>query len=288
MSLIRDQIPEAEVGSLPNGLRFDEPDDLMQRWMALRGDMSTEDDTIDIFDVIGADFFGDGVDDKQIAAALGKRSGQEIRVRINSPGGDVFAGLGIYNLFRNHNAKVVMEITGIAASAASIIAMAGDEIVMGDGSMMMIHNAWGMSIGNKSDHRQTADMLDKVDGQMVGIYVGRTGIEDAEIVAMMDNETFLTHTEAVEKKFADSVNAEIKCFVTAKASNDKNPLIEQRRIERGLGRIGVPRSQRQQIAALIMNGEATRDAGNSNAARDAGTREASDLMTRLAAEIGKL
>ncbi|EPJ5267720.1 head maturation protease, ClpP-related, partial [Providencia stuartii] len=103
---------------------------------------ASSDNTISVLDVIGEDFWGEGVTAKRISAALRAIGNQDVVVNINSPGGDMFEGLAIYNLLRAHNGKVTVNILGIAASAASVIAMAGDEIRMGRGAFLMIHNCW--------------------------------------------------------------------------------------------------------------------------------------------------
>lgn len=278
MSLIRNDIPAVNVNSLMalHEVAWEVPDDVVGRWLNL-ANVQASSDTIDIFDIIGEDWFG-GISDTFIADRLQASSGRDIKVRINSPGGDVFAGLSIYNLLRDHNAKVTVEVTGLAASSASIIAMAADEIIMAEGSMMMIHNAWGMAVGNTHDMVETSQLLAKIDGQLAGIYAARTGIEEGEIMTMMNAETFMTHGEAVERSFADSVNAEHKVAVHA-SSKDKNPLKEQRRIERALGHMGVPRSQRSGIVSQILEGTAPRDAGDAKAVRDAGTQ--SEVITLM-------
>src|SRR5690606_40681426 len=102
---------------------------------------------------------------------------QDITVRINSPGGDMFEGIAIYNLLRAHPAKVTVEGLGWAASAASIIAMAGDEIRMGLGSFMMVHTAWGIVIGNRHDMRDAATLFDRFDAAIADIYQARTGMK---------------------------------------------------------------------------------------------------------------
>lgn len=127
----------------------------------------------------------------------------EILLRINSLGGDVFDGIAIYNDLLDHPARVSVEITGIAASIASIIAMAGDEIAIADNGFMMIHNAWTIALGDRNEFRAVADILERIDGSLAGTYAARTGAAKEEISAMMDAETWMTGVEAVEAKFAD-------------------------------------------------------------------------------------
>src|SRR5690606_3204451 len=124
-------------------------------------------------------------------------------------GGDMFEGIAIYNLLRAHKAKVKIEVMGWAASAASIIAMAGDEIVMGLGTFMMVHNAWGVVIGNRHDMRDTADLFDGFDSAIVDIYQARTGQDRDAIEKLMDAETFMGPSEAMENGFADRVDNDL-------------------------------------------------------------------------------
>lgn len=127
-------------------------------------------------------------------------------VRINSPGGNVFAGHAIYNILRRVDAEVVVTIDGIAASAASVIAMAGDRIISAKNGMLMIHNAWTWAIGNSKELRKTADLLDQIQKTLVAVYQDKTGLPKDEIVAMLDEETWLTADEMLEKKFIDQID----------------------------------------------------------------------------------
>lgn len=157
-----------------------------------------------IYDFIGSDFFGDGVTAKGIKAELDELGlVSDIVVRINSPGGNVWDGVSIFNLLKNHEAQVHVEIDGLAASAASCIAMAGDLITMNEGSMMMIHNPWMLAMGDAGDMRKAADMLDKITSEFAGIYERRTGQSHDEVLQLMDAETWFTADEAISAGFAD-------------------------------------------------------------------------------------
>lgn len=133
-----------------------------------------------------------------------------ITIRINSGGGSAFAGLAIFELIRAHGAAVTVRIDGVAASAASIIAMAGDKIVMGTGAMMMIHNPWTRAEGNAKELREAADMLDRVGESLVNVYTARTGKSRDELKAMLDQSTWMTADEAVANGFADEVDRKTK------------------------------------------------------------------------------
>lgn len=161
--------------------------------------------TLTVYDVIGADFFGNGITAQSVQEALdGDYS--DITLRVNSPGGDAFAGVAIYNLLRAQGKPVNVIVDGLAASAASIIAMAGDSITMGTGSMMMIHPAQGMALGDAKEVREFAETLDKVSDSIADIYVQRTANSKKAVTDMMNAETWMNATEAQDKGFASSVS----------------------------------------------------------------------------------
>lgn len=159
---------------------------------------------------IGESFWSEGITAKQFKddlKALGDKV-TDIDVRINSGGGDVFDGRTIYNLLVQHKARKTVYVDALAASIASLIAMAGDEIVMGDGAFIMIHNAWGVSIGNGAEMRRVADLLDSVSGTLIDTYAKRTKMPRDEIVSLMDAETWMPAAEAVDRGFADKMAEE--------------------------------------------------------------------------------
>ncbi|EFC2108642.1 peptidase [Escherichia coli] len=157
---------------------------------------------ISIYEEIG----GFGITAKQFAEdlkALGDVS--HIDLRIHSPGGDVFEGIAIYNLLRNHPAEITVYIDGVAASMASVVAMAGDRVVMPENAMMMIHKPWGISGGNAGDMRDYADLLDKVETVLVPAYARKTGKSAQEITAMLEDETWMDGKECLKHGFADEL-----------------------------------------------------------------------------------
>ena len=135
--------------------------------------------------------------------ALGDVS--EITVRINSFGGDVFDGVAIYSRLIDSGANIIVFIDGIAASAASVIAMAGREIHIAEAGFVMIHDAWAFAIGNAADLRKTAARLEAVSEQIAGIYQRRTGQELAKIREFMADETEFNAEQAVEFGFATDI-----------------------------------------------------------------------------------
>ncbi|MEU4781035.1 head maturation protease, ClpP-related [Micromonospora sp. NPDC023633] len=128
-----------------------------------------------------------------------------IRLHINSRGGDVFEGVAIANVLRQHRAKVIVHVDGLAASAASVIAMAGDEVVMGVGSQMMIHDGWGVCIGNADEMTKAAGMLASVSDSIASTYAARAGGKAEDWRALMQAETWYTADEAVAARLADRV-----------------------------------------------------------------------------------
>lgn len=164
-----------------------------------------------LYGPIGQDWFGDGVTAKQFAddlKALGAVT--TIDLRINSEGGDVFAGQAMYSLLTQHNAKVACHIDGLAASAASFVAMAGDTIEIAEGGFLMVHNAWTICMGDADALEKQATMLRAVNGTIAAIYVARTKNKVADVKAWMDAETWFSGADAVKNGFADRIIENMK------------------------------------------------------------------------------
>jgi ATP-dependent Clp protease protease subunit len=158
-----------------------------------------------IYEDVGSGWFG-GVSAKQFAEdlkALGDVS--VINVHINSYGGEVFDGVAIYTQLKNHPAKVISHIDGVAASIASVIAMAGDSVTMGRGTRMMIHNPSAGVIGQATDLREIANLLDEIGKDIAGFYAARGGKDVAHWLALMEAETWYSAQEAVDAGLADAV-----------------------------------------------------------------------------------
>lgn len=271
------KLPEVKAFERPSGLEWDAPSDALARWEPLAAEVD-DPATISLYDVIGEDWFsGDGWTAKRMAGVLRAIGARDVTVNINSPGGDMFEGLAIYNLLREHPAKVTVRVMGIAASAASVIAMAGDEVLMGAGTFLMIHNAWGVVIGNRNDMRAAADIFEKFDASMADIYVARTGQKAAAIAEMMDAETYITAKEAVSGGFADAVTD----LPAASASAGLSPeLAAKRRVEALLAKQGVPRSERRSMLREL--------SGTHDAAGDATPRAGDDLTASLRSLLSTL
>lgn len=180
----------------------------LERWNRSIRAASDDEHSISIYDAIGYDpWSGEGVTTKRIAAALRSLKGADVTVNINSPGGDMFEGLAIYNLLREYSGKVSVKVLGLAASAASIIAMAGDEIRIARSGFLNIHNCWVVALGNRHDLQAMIGTLEPFDLAMAEIYATRTGSELAAMQQLMDADTWLNGSAAVEQGFADDLLA---------------------------------------------------------------------------------
>ena len=177
-----------------------------------------------IYDGIGADFWGDGVTAKGFAKELKDLGAiSKLTVRINSGGGDVWDGIAIYEAIARHPAAKTVVVDGLAASIASVIAMAGDEIKIAPAGFMMIHNAWSFSMGDANALRRAADLLDSVSGQMAGIYVSRTRNDEKKVRDWMDAETWFDAEAAVKAGFADQKSDDVmKVAASCDLSRFKN------------------------------------------------------------------
>lgn len=157
-----------------------------------------------IYGDIGESWWGESISANDVKNALDGIEAKKIDVHINSYGGDVFDGVSIYNQLKNHEAEVTVYVDGLAASAASLIAMAGDKIVMNTGSQLMIHEASTFAYGNKNDIQKTLGALESIDKSIVDIYMTRYTGEREEIETMLTGETWFTSNEAVDIGLADA------------------------------------------------------------------------------------
>jgi ATP-dependent Clp endopeptidase proteolytic subunit ClpP len=171
-----------------------------------------EDDTttcgeLYLYDAIGSDWYG-GIGAKDVVQAVKEieaAGASKLNIFINSPGGDVFEGTAIYNALARFKGTKHVTVDGLAASAASYIAMVGDTITTAFNAMWMIHHPWGLVIGNATQMRETAEMLDKVGGTLIDTYARRTKQSVDDLRAWMDAETWMTAAEAKDRGFTDTV-----------------------------------------------------------------------------------
>ncbi|MBP2459595.1 MULTISPECIES: head maturation protease, ClpP-related [unclassified Rhizobium] len=195
-----------EKFSRPQGFKYEPDQPLAAAFRARSGVESGDRPTISMFDFIG----DEGFSDARMAAALRTIGADtDVTVEINSPGGDYFQGVAIFNMLARHRGKVTVHIMGIAASAASLVAMAADRVLIPSNGEIMIHKAWGITVGNSDDHSSTIETLKHLDQAMAETYAKRAGREPAEMLRMMAKNsgdgTYLRGQAAVDIGLADAL-----------------------------------------------------------------------------------
>lgn len=247
------------------------PPEAFDRWNAgIQAADGIGANVITMYDVIGQDYWsGGGVTVKRVDAALRSIGNQDVEVHINSPGGDMFEGISIYNRLLEHPGAVTVKVFGLAASAASIIAMAGQERLIGPASFLMIHNCWVLAVGNRHDLADAAKFLEPFDAAMASVYAERSGSDQAEIAQWMDAETWMAGAQAQERGFATGIlsAADVKEDVaTSEQARASNAL---RQAEIALCRSGCTRNEARSLLNKIK--------GTPGAAHDDPTPGAGDL-----------
>lgn len=245
----RQGMPKALKSRPTANVRFDVPESSIKLWDSTIKAQAAG-NVIEVFDVIGEDYWtGEGVTAKYVAAKLREFGGADVDVYINSPGGDMFEGLAIYNLLRDYAGDVNVKVIGMAASAASVIGMAGDNVEIGSSAFFMIHNAWTMAAGNRHDFRAMADYLEPFDAAMTDIYAARTGIKGAELTALLDAETWIQGKDAVAQGFADDLLASDKVL-----HDNADNASAAARLDRALAQAGMTRSERRKLLSEVKQG----------------------------------
>lgn len=275
-------LPKVLALSRP-GVRSDVTPKALERWnphLRAADDDKDSETSISILDAIGEDFWGNGVTANRIAAALRQIGPRSVTVNINSPGGDFWEGVTIYNLLREHPGAVNVRILGTAASAASIIAMAGDEIRIGRAASLMIHNTWVLSAGDRHSLREVADWLEPFDDAAVDVYATRTGQKPAAISQMLDAETWLMGKAAVAKGFADDLlQSDLVDQSSAKAAADTGPRAE-RKFDILAARAGLTKRASRDILADLKSGKPGAAPSGTPGAADI-TQEVRNLLAKL-------
>ncbi|WEE76625.1 Clp protease ClpP [Comamonas testosteroni] len=247
------KLPEIRADHRLAKAGFDLRPDAVDRWepavCAKAGDDAEA--SISIYDSIGENWEGTGITSKRISAALRSIGAKDVVVNINSPGGDFFEGMAIYNLLREHQGKVTVRVLGVAASVASVIAMAGDEILIGDGAFFMIHNAWAVAVGNRHDMMDSAKLLEPFDAAMAALYAHQTGISAAEAATMMDKETWIGAQQAVDDGFATGLLPSSEITKSTQASTKSKPLAL---IEASMAKAGISRHSRRDTFKALFSG----------------------------------
>ena len=169
----------------------------------MRLETNPEAQTIDMRGPIG-DFDG-GISADDFRDCLKEHAGADVTIHLNSEGGSVSDGLAMYNAIMQHEGKVTIHIDTLAASIATVIASAADEVIINSNAKYMIHRCWTVAMGNCKDFRSTADVMELMDKDIAAAYSERTGKDEAELLAMMDAETWMDADEALAQGFVDSV-----------------------------------------------------------------------------------
>jgi ATP-dependent Clp protease, protease subunit len=233
------RIANLTTGFLPSALARWDP--------SIRAEADAEDaSVIEILDPIGYDpWSGGGVTAKGISVSLKALNGAPANVVINSPGGDAFEGFAIYNLLRDYAGDVNVKVVGVAASAASYIAMAGDNIQIARAAFYMVHNTWVVAMGNRNDLRDYADTLEPFDMAMADIYAARTGLDIDAVAKMMDKETWIGGADAVKQGFADDL---LPADKVSKQSDDATKARSAAyKLDAALAKAGLARAERREI-----------------------------------------
>lgn len=244
-------LPGAPTGRPGASVRSEILPRAFERWnpgVKAAGESNEAERSISIYDAIGYDYWtGEGVTARRVAAALRSMGPGPVTVNVNSPGGDVFEGLAIYNLLREHDGEVTVKVLGLAASAASFIAMAGDKVQIARAGFLMIHNSWVIASGNRNDMREIADWLEPFDAAMADIYATRTGLDAKAVAKLMDAESWIGGAAAVEQGFADELLASDQIGkADAKAQANAS-----RRVEAALRASGLPKSEAMRLISEI-------------------------------------
>jgi len=247
-------LPVAPMGRPSASVRSEILPRAFERWnpgLRAAAAEGEEDRSISIYDAIGYDYWtGEGVTSRRVAAALRTLGAGPVTVNVNSPGGDMFEGLAIYNLLREHKGDVTVKVLGVAASAASVIAMAGDNVQIARAAFFMVHNSWVVAAGNRNDLREIADWLEPFDAAMADIYVAHTGADAKAIAKLMDAESWIGGSAAVEQGFADELLASDQV-----AQGDaKAHAHAARRLEAALRASGLPKSEAMRLISEFKSG----------------------------------
>lgn len=255
-------------------IRWEVPARAMEKWDRTIRAKQSDGEVINIYSTIGEYGDGNGMTAKIVSAILRRAEGKPVAVNINSGGGDFFEGLAINTLLAEYEGDVTVNVVGLAASAASVVAMAGDKINIADSAFFMIHNAWTIAMGNKNDFGQIVDMLSKFDESMAKLYAKKTGKTEKEIRKMMDDETWIQGADALEMNFAHALLGSDKIDKDEDLEYANNAV---RRVDIELAKAGMPRSERRALLQEIKKG--TQDA--TDPTQDAGTKELTDALAQL-------
>ncbi|WP_085664712.1 head maturation protease, ClpP-related [Pseudomonas sp. B5(2017)] len=235
------------------GLRSEMSPRALEKWNpAIQAAVENTSDTITVYGVIGEDWYGEGVTLKRIDAALRSIGEKDVTVYINSPGGDMFEGIAIYNRLKEHSHKVTTKVLGMAASAASIIYLAGSDRQVASSAFLMIHNCWTFLAGNRHYLRDVADDMQEFDAAMADLYAETSGQAVDDMAELMDDETFIRGKRAVELGLATSVLSSTE--ITERESEESTQSNALKAMDVALAKAGMPRSSRRELFANFKSG----------------------------------
>lgn len=240
------KLPAISARAPGAGVEWDPPVAARQHWTPVKA--AREDErTLNIFGEIGERWDGEGVTDRYVAAVLRRMGAGPVTINVNSPGGDFFTGAAIYNQLREHEGDVTVNVLGLAASAASVIAMGSDTLRVARAGFLMIHNSWGIVMGNRHDMEDAAALFGQFDGAMAAVYAERSSVARAQVEAWMDKDTFFNGEEAVKHGLADSLLA------SDEVEDDDEPAARAayRRVDMELAQKGIPRAERRALLAEV-------------------------------------
>ncbi|WP_145279065.1 head maturation protease, ClpP-related [Pseudomonas sp. URMO17WK12:I11] len=271
------------------GLRSEMSPRALDKWNpAIQAAVENTSETITIYGVIGEDWYGEGVTVKRIDAALRAIGDREVTVYINSPGGDMFEGIAIYNRLREHKQKVTTKVLGMAASAASVIYLAGSERQVASSAFLMIHNCWTFLSGNRHYLRDVSDDMEEFDAAMADLYAETSGQPVEDMAELMDDETFIRGKRAVELGLATGLLAATE--VTERETEETGQANALKAMDAALAKAGMPRSERRELFATFKSGMPRAASGNTPRAVPTGMPSAAapDLSASLSAATNLL
>jgi len=260
----------AEMISNYYGKALDKPD-----WYEVKA-LSADQTEILIYDYIGWPFN----DPYELVTHLSTIPESDLKVRIHSPGGDIFDGVALFNAFENHKGKVTTINEGLTASMATVIALAGKNRQAYSNSMFMYHNGWTVVGGNHHELREVADILEKINGNMIDIYSSKSNVGKRDMAAIMDAETYMTAKEAKAKGLIDTI---IESGKIAKAKYDTSIFaglpdgmfgdregreLTEREAERALRDAGASRAYAKSVIAGRSQGGGTKEDGKNEAGKE--------------------
>jgi ATP-dependent Clp protease protease subunit len=266
------------------GLRSEMSPRALDKWNpAIQAAVENTSEAITIYGVIGEDWYGEGVTLKRIDAALRAIGDREVTVYINSPGGDMFEGIAIYNRLREHSQKVTTKVLGMAASAASIIYLAGAERQVASSAFLMIHNCWTFLAGNRHYLRDVADDMQEFDAAMADLYAETSGQPVEGMAELMDDETFIRGKRAVELGLATGLLSANE--VVERETEETTQTNALKAMDTALAKSGMTRSERRELFASFKSGTPRAAGGGTrNAApTDKPSTVAPDLSASLSA-----